>query len=135
MLLRASLEQHCITCDLSFWQSIEIQSLHTQYVVVALLGGDMVFLDSITGRFMCSASCCGELKAAPAVDPWDGHIWIASHGCQLSICTSSGEMTSGLNIPADQGCLPSLVSPSSVNYGGYAFLCNQRFAYPDCLLS
>jgi len=107
MLLRASLKKHCTTGDLSSQQSIEIQSLHMQCVVVALLGGDMVFLDSVTGQIRCSASCCGELKAAPAVDPWDGCIWIVSHGCQLTICTSSGEMTSGLNILADQGCSSS----------------------------
>ena len=82
-----------------------MQSLHVQHVVVALLGGDMVFLDSVTGQIRCSASYCGELKAAPAVDPWDGRIWIASHGCQLTICTSSGEMTSILKSPADQGLL------------------------------
>lgn len=48
-------------------------------------------MDTVSGQVRGSFDCGGGLKGAPAVDPWEGRVWVASHGCQLVICAPPGE--------------------------------------------
>ena len=64
-----------------------------QHVVVALSGWEgMRFLDIVSGQVRISFEGCGERPTAPAVDPWEGHIWNAWDSSSLTICTAAGEL-------------------------------------------
>jgi hypothetical protein len=70
-----------------------------QHVAVAASNGQLHFLRTTDGVEVGSCDTDGALKAAPATDPWLGHVWIASHGRQLMICKAPGD------------CLPFVASP------------------------
>lgn len=74
-------------------------NLSLQYVAVAVHSGTLEFLDTQTSQIRGSVTCCGELKAAPAVDPWDGCVWIASHGCEMIVCKAPGTPLKLMNAP------------------------------------
>ncbi|KAK9909180.1 hypothetical protein WJX75_008334 [Coccomyxa subellipsoidea] len=63
-----------------------------QHVAVAASNGQLHFLRTTDGVEVGSCDTDGALKAAPATDPWLGHVWIASHGRQLMICKAPGEI-------------------------------------------
>lgn len=62
-------------------------------VAVACSDGRVCFLSVTSGKLLGTCHAGGALKAAPAVDPWEGHVWVASHGCQVIVCKAPGSFT------------------------------------------
>ena len=73
----------------------KLWALPVQHVVVALYSGDLTLLDSVSGEVRASLSGCGERPTTPTVDPWDGHIWVASHHSLVTVGTSRGKLCRG----------------------------------------
>ncbi len=64
-----------------------------QYIVVAISSWEALkFLDIVSGKVRISLDGCGEWPTAPAIDPWDGHIWNAWDSSSLTICTAAGKL-------------------------------------------
>ena len=67
-----------------------------QHVVVACNGpgsgggGWLSFLDMRSGMEAGRADLGGHVRALPAVDPWQGLIWVPAHGRRLCLCRAPG---------------------------------------------
>lgn len=61
-------------------------------VAVACSGGRLCCLDLASGDLVRTVDCGGELRAAPAADPWPacGRWWAATHGRELLVVRPGG---------------------------------------------
>ena len=53
-------------------------------------GGWLSFLDMGSGAEAGRADLGGRVRALPAVDPWQGLIWVPVHGRRLCLCRAPG---------------------------------------------
>lgn len=68
-----------------------------QHVAVACSSGRLHFLRTTDGAAVGTCDAGGAVRAAPVTDPWLGHVWIASHGRQLTVCKAPGQPAYVLN--------------------------------------
>jgi hypothetical protein len=49
----------------------------------------LAFIGSASGYLRATLDLFAGIRTAPAVDPWEGHVWVGTHahGRQLSICS------------------------------------------------
>lgn len=76
-----------VQCHRVFNQS----RLPRSHLAVTCGDGRLHFLSTADGSL---AGCCdagGQVRAAPAIDPWRGRVWLPSHGRRLTVCEPPGE--------------------------------------------
>ncbi|KAK9853087.1 hypothetical protein WJX84_002143 [Apatococcus fuscideae] len=55
--------------------------------------GENYFLDTSSGNVLGMLHAGSAIVAAPAVDPWDGHVWLGTHGKELLRIEASTQAT------------------------------------------
>lgn len=91
-----------------------------RHVAVACGDGRLHFLDVATGAIAGKCDLAGDARAAPVIDPWDGDVWLPTHGRRLLVCRPPGTILWSCELPA----------PSSA---AVTFDAGRRSAFVACL--
>lgn len=75
-----------------------------QCLTVPGSNGQIFFLDASSGIVLGTLHAGGDVVAAPAVDPWNGHVWLGTHGKEL-LCIGDTHSTAFLKPGSISGFL------------------------------
>ncbi|KAK9862387.1 hypothetical protein WJX84_006241 [Apatococcus fuscideae] len=59
-----------------------------QWLAVPCNDGRLFFLDAASGAVLHMLHAGGPVVAAPAIDPWEGHLWLGTHAKQVVLVMS-----------------------------------------------
>eukprot|EP00884_Botryococcus_braunii_P022368 jgi/Botrbrau1/8815/Bobra.0335s0005.1 len=91
-------------------------------VIMVACASTLRYMRAATGESLAELCLAGDIRSAPARDPWRGHVWVGSHapGRQLSICSAGSVeelLEAGLDVVQEVDC-GGAVSASPVFDGG-----------------